>query len=149
MRLLPLLALLLLFCGYCQCQKGADLTYVKDNYDKQETYIAMRDGRRLYTVIYTPKDRGHPYPFLMERTPYSAGPYGDTVYKRSLGPNPDLMHGQFIFVYQDVRGRYMSEGEFQEMTPHREGKKSPQETDEGSDTWDTVDWLLKNIGNNN
>jgi putative CocE/NonD family hydrolase len=109
----------------------------------------MRDGRRLYTVIYAPKDTGGPYPFLMMRTPYSAGPYGDSVYRPSLGPNRALQAEKYIFVYQDVRGRYMSEGDFEEMTPHKEGKKSKQETDESSDTWDTVDWLLKNIKNNN
>lgn len=123
--------------------------FVKENFDKQDVYIPMRDGQRLYTVIYSPKDHSHPYPFLMERTPYSAGPYGDTLYKRSLGPNRDLMRGLFIFVYQDVRGRYMSEGDFQEMTPHKEEKKTPHETDESSDTWDTIDWLLKNVKNNN
>jgi putative CocE/NonD family hydrolase len=109
----------------------------------------MRDGKRLYTVIYMPKDHSHPYPFLMQRTPYSAGPYGDTLYRRSLGPNSRLMHGLYIFVYQDVRGRFMSEGEFQEMTPAKENKKSKQDVDESSDTWDTIDWLLKNVQNNN
>jgi len=123
--------------------------FVKDNYTKKDVYIPMRDGKRLYTTIYTPKDESHSYPFLMERTPYSAGPYGDTLYRGSLGPNRTLMEEKYIFVYQDVRGRYMSEGDFEEMTPHKEGKKSKQETDESSDTWDTVDWLLKNIKNNN
>src|SRR5258708_18576166 len=123
--------------------------FVRDNYTKKEVYIPMRDGKRLYTIIYSPRDESHPYPFLMERTPYSAGPYGDTVYKRSLGPNSDLLQEKYIFVYQDVRGRYMSEGEFQEMTPHREGKKSKEETDESSDTWDTLDWLLKHIKEHN
>ncbi|HEY4110271.1 CocE/NonD family hydrolase, partial [Puia sp.] len=123
--------------------------FVKENYDKQEVDIPMRDGKKLYTAIYSPKDHSHRYPFLMERTPYSAGPYGDTLYRRSLGPNRELMQEKYIFVYQDVRGRYMSEGEFQEMTPAREGKRSKQETDESSDTWDTIDWLLKNANNNN
>jgi putative CocE/NonD family hydrolase len=138
--------------------------FVKSNYDKQETYIPMRDGVRLYTVIYTPKDKIHPHPFLMERTPYSSGPYGDSNYRRSLGPNRTLMHEGYIFVYQDVRGRFMSEGNFQEMTParndpHNAITKKPgaaqttpsqaQQTDESSDTWDTVDWLLKNVKNNN
>ena len=131
---------------WCEAQTG---NFVKDNYSKQEVYIPMRDGKRLYTVIYSPRDESHPYPFLMERTPYSAGPYGDSVYRGSLGPNPVLSKEKYIFVYQDVRGRYMSEGDFEEMTPHREGKQSNQETDESSDTWDTVDWLLKNIRNNN
>ena len=123
--------------------------FVKDNFTKKEVYIPMRDGKKLYTIIYSPRDESHPYPFLMERTPYSAGPYGDSVYKGSLGPNSALLQEKYIFVYQDVRGRYMSEGDFEEMTPHREGKKSNQETDESSDTWDTIDWLLKNVGNNN
>lgn len=122
---------------------------VKDDYIKREAYIPMRDGKKLYTAIYSPRDESRPYPFLMERTPYSAGPYGEGAYPGSLGPNPALLQEKYIFVYQDVRGRYMSEGEFQEMTPHREGKKSNQETDESSDTWDTVDWLLKNVRNNN
>jgi putative CocE/NonD family hydrolase len=158
---LTLLLLPLLSCG--QNRRGGETDFVRQNFDKQEVYIAMRDGKRLYTVIYTPKDHSHPYPFLMERTPYSAGPYGDTVYRGSLGPNHTLMHDMYIFVYQDVRGRYMSEGQFQEMTPARKDphnalpvkkRKSgaatnDQATDESSDTWDTVDWLLKNIKNNN
>lgn len=109
----------------------------------------MRDGVRLYTVLYIPKDTSAPYPFLMERTPYSAGPYGAEEWESSLGPNRMLQKEKYIFVSQDVRGRYMSEGHFEEMTPHRENKKSPQDTDESSDTYDTVDWLLKNIKNNN
>jgi putative CocE/NonD family hydrolase len=129
-------------------QAANDPAFVKNNYDKRETYIPMRDGKKLYTVIYTPKDVSHPYPFLMMRTPYSAGPYGDSVYRTSLGPNRELQREKYIFVYQDVRGRYLSEGSFEEMTPAREGK-SNRETDESSDTWDTVDWLLKNVKNNN
>src|SRR5258708_39125978 len=85
----------------------------------------------------------------MEGTPYCAGPYGDSVYKGSLGPNSALLQEKYIFVYQDGRGRYMSEGDFEEMTPHKEGKQANQETDESSDTWDTADWLLKHIRNNN
>ena len=109
----------------------------------------MRDGVRLFTSIYMPKDSGVKYPFLMERTPYSVGPYGDSLMRSSLGPNQYLMQEKYIFVYQDVRGRYMSEGSFEEMTPAREGKRSKKETDESSDTWDTIDWLLRNIRNNN
>ncbi|HVU56963.1 MAG TPA: CocE/NonD family hydrolase, partial [Puia sp.] len=124
---------------------------VKDNYTKREVYIPMRDGVRLFTSIYIPKDLTQgPYPFLMERTPYGVGPYGDSAYRGGLGPNAALSREPFIFVYQDVRGRYMSEGNFQEMTPHKEGKKPGDgQTDESSDTWDTIDWLLKNIPGNN
>jgi hypothetical protein len=93
----------------------------------------------------------------MERTPYGSGPYGDSNYRRSLGPNRTLMQEGYIFVYQDVRGRYMSEGQFQEMTPartdpHNANKKpdaSGKQTDESSDAWDTIDWLVKNVKNNN
>jgi putative CocE/NonD family hydrolase len=118
--------------------------YVKENFDKREADIPMRDGKRLHTVIYTPKDNTRVYPFLMQRTPYSAGPYGDSAFRGNLGPNSELMHSGYIFVYQDVRGRYMSEGDFQEMTPAGTGR-----TDESTDAWDTIDWLLKNIANNN
>jgi len=159
MRTLHYLILLLLLPGIAPAQQrnNNEGDFVKNNYDKQEVYIPMRDGIRLYTVIYIPKDKTSPHPFLMERTPYGSGPYGDSVYRRSLGPNHTLMHELYIFVYQDVRGRYMSEGQFQEMTParndpHNAIKKpdaSGKQVDESSDTWDTVDWLTKNIKNNN
>jgi putative CocE/NonD family hydrolase len=143
-----LIFLSLLIAGSLTC---AAQNFVQDNYTKKEVYIPMRDGVRLFTSVYIPKDQAHgPYPFLMERTPYSACPYGDSTYRSGLGPNPTLSREPFIFVYQDVRGRYMSEGNFQEMTPHKEGKKPGDgQTDESSDTWDTVDWLLKNIAGNN
>ncbi|MGC4099752.1 CocE/NonD family hydrolase [Ferruginibacter sp.] len=126
----------------------AQSSFVKDNFTKLDTTITMRDGIKLYTVIYIPKDQSQHYPFLMERTPYSAGPYGDT-YARSIGPNESLMKEKYIFVYQDVRGRYMSEGVNLEVTPYIANKKSKKDVDESSDTYDTVDWLLKNIKNNN
>ena len=108
----------------------------------------MRDGIHLYTVIYVPKEMNEKYPFLLERTPYSCGPYGDTSYSKTIGPNPKLMKEKYIFVCQDVRGRYMSEGVNVEMTPHIKNK-TKKLVDESSDTYDTVDWLLKNIKNNN
>ncbi len=128
-RHLLLLTLLLPLLTRCQDRRNSgDVEFVKSNYDKQEVYIPMRDGVRLYTVVYTPKDHSRPYPFLMCRTPYSSGPYGDTVYKRSLGPDSRTMYEKYIFVYQDVRGRYMSEGEFQEMTPAKDVKKGKEDT---------------------
>ena len=123
--------------------------FVKENFTKMDTVIKMRDGVKLYTVIYSPKDSKEKYPILMERTPYSAGPYDDTAYASSIGPNPTLMHEKYIFVYQDVRGRYMSEGHNLEVTPYITNKKNKKDVDESSDTYDTVDWLLKNIKNNN
>ncbi len=126
-------------------QPGKEL--IKASYYKTEVMIPMRDGVKLYTAVYTPKDLSEKYPFLMERTPYSAGPYGDTMYRR-LG-SADLVNEKFIFVFQDVRGRYKSEGKNLEVTPHIAAKKNKKQVDESSDTYDTVDWLLKNIKNNN
>ena len=123
--------------------------FVKDNYTKIDTVITMRDGVKLYTVIYMPKDESQAYPFLMERTPYSAGPYSNDKYPREVGPNEALMKEKYIFVTQDVRGRYMSEGINLEVTPGIADKKTRTDVDESSDTYDTVDWLLKNIKNNN
>ncbi|MDJ1479554.1 CocE/NonD family hydrolase [Cytophagaceae bacterium YF14B1] len=126
-----------------------DSVFVRDNYTKLERQITMRDGIKLFTAIYVPKDKAQKYPFLMMRTPYSVGPYGEDKYPRRLGANSLLMREKYIFVYQDVRGRYMSEGNFEEMTPHKAVKKSKKETDESTDTYDTVEWLIKNVPGNN
>ena len=125
-------------------------TFVKDNYTKKEVYITMRDGVKLFTSIYIPKDISskNKYPFLMQRTCYSVAPYGEDQYKRSLGPNKFLQNDKYIFVYQDVRGRYMSEGTFTNMTPQVD-HKTKKDLDESTDTYDTIDWLIKNIENNN
>ena len=118
-------------------------------YTKIERMVPMRDGVKLFTAIYIPKSTGEKYPILMERTPYSSAPYGENNLKHNLGPNPLFSNEKYIFVYQDVRGRHMSEGQFQEMTPAIDNKKGSKNVDESSDTYDTVDWLLKNIENNN
>ena len=94
-----------------------DTNWVKANYTKTEQYITMRDGVKLFTAIYTPKDESQTYPIIMQRTPYSVRPYGENNYRRTLGPNVYLMREKYIFVYQDARGRYKSEGNFREMTP--------------------------------
>ena len=111
----------------------------------------MRDGVKLFTTIYAPKDKSKTYPILMQRTCYSVEPYGLDRYEKSLGPSKYLMQDGFIFVYQDVRGRWMSEGEFNNMTPNIPGndRKNKTAVDEASDTWDTIDWLIKNIKGNN
>jgi putative CocE/NonD family hydrolase len=129
-------------------QSQPDTGYVRDNYIKTEHYITMRDGIKLYTAIYSPKDNDQTYPILMQRTPYSCWPYGESNYRRSLGPNGSLMRDKYIFVYQDARGRYKSEGNFREMTPAIAVKKSKKDVDESSDTYDTIEWLLKNSRNN-
>ncbi len=128
---------------------GQTQDFVKENYTKIDTTIVMRDGVKLYTIIYIPKDQSPKYHFLIERTPYSVAPYGANNYARRLGPNTELMNEKYIFVYQDVRGRYMSEGVNLEVTPYISDKKDKTEVDESSDTYDTMDWLLKNIPNNN
>jgi len=126
-----------------------DAEYIKANYTKYEYQVPMRDGKKLFTSVYVPKDQSKKYPFMMDRTCYSVSPYGPTAYKGSLGPSTQFVHDGYIFVYQDVRGRYMSEGIFEEMTPELEVHKTNKDVDEGTDTYDTIDWLLKNIPNNN
>ena len=146
----------LLFCifislpFFVSAQNSAisDTSWIRNHYQKTEKTIVMRDGVKLYTVIYAPKDTTQAYPILMQRTPYSAGPYGESNYRRRLGPNASLMREMYIFVYQDARGRYKSEGNFREMTPAIANKKSNKDVDESSDTYDTIEWLLKNTKNN-
>ena len=124
--------------------------FVRAHYTKYEFRIPMRDGKRLFTAVYVPKDAAAgPYPFLMDRTPYSVAPYGEDQYPRHLGPSEEFEKGGYIFVYQDVRGRWMSEGDYQEMRPHIDDKKSPADVDDASDTYDTIEFLLKHVANNN
>jgi putative CocE/NonD family hydrolase len=125
---------------------GVDL--VRATYTKYEYMVPMRDGARLFTAVYVPKDSSRQYPFLLTRTPYNVAPYGVDRYKDALGPSDHFQKEGFIFVYQDARGRYMSEGEFQQVRPFNPAK-GPKDVDESTDTYDTVDWLLKNIPNNN
>jgi putative CocE/NonD family hydrolase len=124
--------------------------YIRAHYTKYEFRIPMRDGKRLFTAVYVPKDAvAGPYPFLMDRTPYNVGPYGEDQYPQHLGPSEEFEKSGYIFVYQDARGRWMSEGDFIEMHPHIDDKKSPQDVDDSSDTHDTIDFLLKHVPNNN
>ena len=122
---------------------------IEETYLKQEVLIPMRDGKKLFTSIYTPKDGARPWPVLLNRTPYSVSPYGGQRYKTALGPSSLFSKEGFIFVYQDVRGRYMSEGEFVNVTPHRAVKSKPEEIDESTDTYDTIEWIVKNVPHNN
>ena len=132
---------------------AAEENFVRSHYTKYEFQIPMRDGVRLFTSVYVPKaeafaDHG-PYPFLISRTPYSAGPYGEDKYPMHLGPSDEFEKGGYIFVTQDVRGRWMSEGEFVEMRPHIDVKKSAKDVDDSSDMYDTLEYLLKHVQNNN
>ncbi|TKT94270.1 CocE/NonD family hydrolase [Dyadobacter frigoris] len=142
--------LLFLFPLLSEAQNAAmpDTGWVRKNYQKTEQFIEMRDGVKLYTAIYTPRDNDEKYPILMQRTPYSCRPYGVNNYRPRIGPNGVLMKEKYIFVYQDARGRYKSEGNFREMTPAIDNKKTKQDVDESSDTYDTIEWLLKNTASN-
>jgi uncharacterized protein len=122
---------------------------VRVHYAKQEFRIRMRDGKRLFTAVYRPRDTSRTYPIMLNRTPYSVAPYGEDQFPFSIGPSDELAEEGFIFAYQDVRGAMMSEGEFINMTPHNPDKKGSKDIDESTDAYDTIDWLVKNIPNNN
>ncbi len=139
----------LLAVSYPGTVRGQGVDYVKANYTKYEYRIPMRDGKRLFTAVYVPKDDSHKYPMLLHRTPYSVRPYGADQYPSSLGPSSLFAKEGYIFVYQDVRGRWMSEGEFVQMRPHLTQKSSKADIDESTDTFDTVDWLIKHIPGHN
>ncbi len=133
---------------------AADSAFIRDNFDKREVMIPMRDGIQLFTAIYTPRDGSRKYPVLITRTPYSCTPYGAASYPNNF-KNMNLTRAGYIFVFQDVRGKYMSEGDFVDVRPYNPTPASPAKTgskaptDEATDTYDTVDWLLKNATGNN
>jgi len=135
----------------CSINAFAQSDYVKEHFTKKDVYITMRDGKKLFTSIYTPKDASakNKYPIMMQRTCYSVAPYGEDKYPARLGPSEIMMKEGYIFVYQDVRGRWKSEGTWTNMTPVIDNKKSKTDVDEGSDTYDTIDWLIKNVAGNN
>ena len=147
----------LLFCVVCSGlstgQNPIDerAEFIRGNYTKSEVRVAMRDGVELFTSIYEPNDADatRKYPILLSRTPYSVGPYGISQYKTRLGPTAEFESNRYIFVFQDVRGRYMSGGEFLDMRPHIENKTTNAQIDESSDTFDTIEWLVKNTSRNN
>jgi putative CocE/NonD family hydrolase len=123
--------------------------WVKEHYTKYEHRIAMRDGVKLFTAVYVPKDASQAYPILLSRTPYSCRPYGTSNFKDQIGPSEAAARDRFIVVYQDVRGRWMSEGDYVNMRPHKAVKAGPKDVDESTDTWDTIDWLVKHVPRNN
>lgn len=149
-----LLVFFFISCTNTSTQKDQKKTSDYDisaHYTKQEVDIPMRDGIKLHTTIYSPKDQSQSYPIIMTRTPYSSAPYGENKFPESpyrMAGNKDLVEQGNIFVIQDIRGRYMSEGDFDNMRPYIPNKKE-NETDEASDTYDTIDWLVKNVENNN
>ncbi len=122
--------------------------WVRAHYEKQEVRIPMRDGATLFTTIYAPRERSGPVPILYTRTPYSVAPYGPDEYRDAVGPSRTLMERGWIFVYQDVRGCFMSEGEFVNVRPHRPTKQG-KEIDESTDTHDSIEWLLEHVEGHN
>lgn len=144
----------MLLCTLAAAQRpsAADSAFIRDNYTKREVLIPMRDGVRLFTSIYTPKDLSKKYPIIMRRSPYSCSPYGADTYTTRI-QNMELARAGYIFVFQDVRGRYMSEGNFVDVRPYiptsDPSPKGKKQTDEATDTYDTVDWLLKYATGNN
>ncbi|MBS0210105.1 MAG: CocE/NonD family hydrolase [Planctomycetes bacterium] len=125
------------------------LEYTKAHYTKYEYRIPMRDGKRLFTAVYVPKDKSQAYPIMMTRTPYSVRPYGADQYRNDLGPSPLFTKEGYIFVYQDVRGRWMSEGHHENMRPHLARKAKPTDIDESTDTFDTIEWLINHVKGHN
>jgi len=144
-------SLILISCSKTNKSLEAEIseTYVSDNYTKKEVDIEMRDGITLHTTIYTPKDISKEYPILMQRTPYSSRPYGEGEFKTQIGPNIHLMKEGNIIVYQDVRGRWLSEGHYENMRAYIPNKTSDKDVDESTDTYDTIEWLVNNVAHNN
>jgi hypothetical protein len=159
LRCAALIAALLLVTGLPAQDEGkekekkpfeADQAYLQEHYTKYEHQIPMRDGVKLFAAVYAPKDDSDPHPILLSRTPYGLRPYGASNYPQNPAPGMKYYANErFIFVYQDVRGRNASEGEFVHMRPHRENKAGPQDVDESTDTYDTIEWLVSNLPNNN
>jgi uncharacterized protein len=150
MKLRPqtkLFAIIFLLIQLSCTAQGVD--WIKQNYTKKEYRILMRDGVKLFTSVYAPKDTTKVYPILIVRTPYTVAPYGEENFASHLGPNEDFTKEGFIFVFQDVRGMFMSEGKYVNMRPYIPNKKSNADVDESTDIYDTIDWLVKNIKHNN
>lgn len=128
---------------------NTDSLYMRERYEKFEYQIPMRDGIKLFTVVYMPKDKSKAYPVLMNRTCYNASNYAN--YQTFGHPSHYLVDDGYILVFQDVRGRYMSQGQFNNMTPNIPGNnpKNKKDIDESSDTWDSIDWMIKNLKGNN
>ena len=148
MQRASLVLVLLLFPAFAVAQPLPP-RFIQEHYTRSTHKIKMRDGVHLHTIVYTPKDQKQKYPILMNRTPYGIPPYEENIYRFTLGPNRHFVREGYIFVYQDVRGRYMSEGEFENMRPQLQKQGGPKDIDESTDTYDSIDWLVKNIPNNN
>jgi putative CocE/NonD family hydrolase len=123
--------------------------WARERLTKHEVYIPMRDGTQLFTSYYVPKDSTRTYPILLRRTPYNIEPGGEDRFTFGVNVSSHFVEQGYILAFQDVRGRYMSEGEFVDVRPHDPDKDEPHEIDESSDTYDTIDWLVNNVPHNN
>ena len=149
MNKFSLLFLLVLVPGFSfgQASPAEDSAWLVTHYTKKEVYITMGDGVKLFTTIYKPIDSESTHPILLNRTPYSIAPYGEDKFKAFwTTPYMAYFRDNYIMVLQDVRGKYMSEGEFKDVRPYRKDKNG---TDESTDTYDAIDWLVKNVRGNN
>ncbi|MDA8595971.1 CocE/NonD family hydrolase [Flavobacteriaceae bacterium] len=147
--LIYLVGLLVISCSTQEPKEEEASNYVAENYTKKEVYITMRDGTRLFTSIYSPKDTTQTYPIMFQRTPYSARPYGEDKFRSRIAPNKLMMEEGYIVVYQDVRGRWKSEGVYDNMRAYIPNKTEDSHVDESSDTYDSIEWLVNNVENNN
>ena len=138
----------ILLAGLAGELAAQDDWFIRDHYRKSEFRIPMRDGVELFTSVFAPRDTSESYPIILIRTPYSVAPYSPDEYPDRLHPSMACARDGFIFAYQDVRGRYESDGSWVELRPYVPDK-GPDQTDESSDAYDTIDWLVKNIPHNN
>ncbi len=123
--------------------------YLRESYVKTEHMVPMRDGVRLYTIVYAPKDDTEEYPVMLFRTPYSIGPYEPDRFRSPLGPTAEFDRNRYIFVFQDVRGKFRSEGEFEVIKPLARDRPGSGEADESTDNYDTIEWALEHLPNDN
>jgi predicted acyl esterase len=144
---LPVLFLSAILVTAADDPERKQLAYTRAHYTKYEYRIPMRDGVRLFASVYVPKDIAEKYPILMQRTPYSVAPYGGDNYRVHVGPSDAAEKEGFIFVYQDVRGRYMSEGTFVDVRPHKIKLDGLRDIDDSTDTYDTIEWLTHHVPN--
>jgi len=140
---------LLIVIPFWTMAQNVDSTWIVNNYTKKEIMIPMRDGVKLFTAVYAPKDESEKHPIIMIRTPYSCAPYGAANFNAIWNnPRKYFFKENYVYVIQDVRGRWMSEGVFEDVRPYNPNKKA-NEIDEATDSYDAIDWLVKNIPNNN
>jgi hypothetical protein len=146
----PVVLSILAFVALAAPLTAQDTAFVRSQYTKREVLIPMRDGVLLFTAIYIPRDTTQRHPFVMTRTPYSVGPYGADRFPTFAGAQARAyVRERYILVFQDVRGRYMSEGQFVDVRPVLDEHRTNQDIDETTDTWDTVEWLINNVPLNN